>query len=593
MNNCYRDINLAEITESDVGKSLKISGWIFHKRDHGGLLFLDIRDYYGILQTVCNEKHNDFETISSIRIESVVTIEGKIRSRSPETINESIPNGKIELEIEKFHVESRADVLPLPIASEDNYSEEIRLKYRFLDLRREKMKNNMNLRASVLNDIRQFMTENKFLEVQTPILTSSSPEGARDYLVPSRINKGKFYALPQAPQIFKQLLMVSGFDRYYQIAPCFRDEDSRADRSPGEFYQLDVEMAFVEQNEIFSIFEKLLLKIFKKYLKDKTIDEDFIQIPFRESIAKYGTDKPDLRNSIELSEVTDIFADSEFSIFKKSIEKGMIVKAIPAPGTGNHPRSFFDKKINYAITELQASGLGYINFNSEGEAKGPIAKFLTPDKINKLKEITKIKPGDAVFFSCDNSEKAHYIAGEVRKNLGTELGLIDENLFKFCWITDFPYFQYDETKRHVDFFHNPFSMPQGGLQSLKEKDPLDILAYQYDIVCNGVELSSGAIRNHKLDVLEEAFKIAGYKDGELASKFPSLYNAFKFGAPPHGGLAPGIDRIIMLLSGAKNIREVICFPLNQKGEDLMMGAPSTVSEKQLKELNITLTKKTN
>lgn len=593
LKNQYRSIYIGDISEDIINQNVTISGWIYHKRDHGGVMFVDLRDRTGIIQTVCDIKNKSvFDILDRIRVESVVTIIGTVSRRSEDNINKTIKNGDIEISIQTINIESEAETLPIHLNGDKN-PEELRLKYRFLDLRTPKMLNNILLRSTVIQEIRSFMINNGFIEVQTPILTSSSPEGARDYIVPSRIHKGKFYALPQAPQIFKQILMVAGFDKYFQIAPCFRDEDSRADRSPGEFYQLDVEMSFVTQEEIFNIFEHLMTHIFNKYSKNKKVHTTFDKITFENAMNIYGSDKPDLRNPILISDVTDIFADSEFSIFKNNIKKGMVVKAIPAPNTGNNSRSFFDKKVEYAIQELKSGGLGYINFNDNNEAKGPIAKFLTQEKILKIQQISGISSGDSVFFVSDKKLKACNIAGSIRKLLGEELDLIDKNIFKFCWIIDFPFFEYNEEEKKIDFSHNPFSMPQGGMEALQTKNPLDILAYQYDIVCNGIELSSGAIRNHRLDIMFKAFEIVGYTKNEVERKFPSLTNAFKYGAPPHGGLAPGIDRILMLLTGEENIREVICFPMNQKCEDTMSNAPSTPEAKHLKELGIEITKSKN
>lgn len=588
--NQYRSIYIGNISNNMIGENITISGWIYHKRDHGGVMFVDLRDRTGIIQTVCDIKNKSvFDILDRIRVESVITITGIISQRSKDNVNASIKNGEIEINIETINLESEAEALPIQLNGDKN-PEELRLKYRFLDLRTPKMLHNILLRSAVIQEIRSFMINSGFIEIQTPILTSSSPEGARDYIVPSRIHKGKFYALPQAPQIFKQILMVAGFDKYFQIAPCFRDEDSRADRSPGEFYQLDVEMSFVTQDDIFNIFEPLMKHIFKKYAPNKKVHPDFEKITFNDAMNLYGSDKPDLRNPLIISDVTEIFRDSEFSIFKNNIKKGMIVKAIPAPKTGNSSRSFFDKKIEYAIQELKSGGLGYINFNENNEAKGPIAKFLTEEQISQIQTISDISAGDSIFFVSNTHLKACKIAGHIRKLLGEELGLIEENIFKFCWIIDFPFFEYDEEHKKIDFSHNPFSMPQGGIETLNNKDPLEILAYQYDIVCNGIELSSGAIRNHKLDIMFKAFEIVGYTKDVVEQKFPSLTNAFKYGAPPHGGLAPGIDRILMLITGEENIREVICFPMNQKCEDTMCMAPSIASPKHLKELGIELTK---
>jgi aspartyl-tRNA synthetase len=511
-------------------------------------------------------------------------------ARSKETVNVSLPTGEIEVLISEYKIESAAEMLPINVNdSEKEFPEETRLKYRFLDLRRDKLHNNIILRSRIIKFIRDKMHTMGFMEFQTPILTASSPEGARDYLVPSRIHHGKFYALPQAPQIFKQLLMVSGFDKYFQIAPCFRDEDARADRSPGEFYQLDVEMSFVTQEDVFATIEPLMYSLFTEFSDKKITKLPFPRITYNDAMLMYGCDKPDLRNPIIISEVTSIFKDSEFAIFRKNIENGAIVRAIPAPGTSNQPRSFFDKMIAFA-QEHGAAGLGYIVYDEEGNHKGPIAKFLTNEQHEELKKIANLKPGDSVFFSSNNEAEAVKLAGIVRNKIGEDLGLIDKNKFEFCWVTDFPYFEWNDEKKAIDFSHNPFSMPQGGMDALEraktKDDLLKILAYQYDIVCNGVELSSGAVRNHKLDVLYKAFGIVGYDKEFVDEKFRSIVNAFKFGAPPHGGIAPGIDRIVMLLADEINIREVICFPLNQQAQDLMMNAPSEVDIKQLQELGI-------
>lgn len=587
----FRTHTCGELNLNNVGQEVKLTGWIHRKRDHGNLLFIDIRDHYGITQLVVHPESNLIEDISHINNESVVTIIGEVLARSNETVNLSIPTGSIEVKIDKFEINSLADPLPFQVNNDQEVGEEIRLKYRYLDLRREKVKKNIILRSQVIDEIRNLMKKNGFLEFQTPILTSSSPEGARDFLVPSRLHPGKFYALPQAPQIFKQLIMTSGFDKYFQIAPCFRDEDSRADRSPGEFYQLDLEMAFVTQDEVFSIVEEVIYNIFVKFAKKQVVKPSFPRIKYHDALLKYGSDKPDLRNPLIISDTTEIFKDSDFSIFANNIKKGAVVRAVPAPGTSNLPRSFYDKMIKFA-QENGAKGLAYINFDSEGNAKGPIAKFLSQERLDSLKQITKLENNDSVFFVCEKESTAAKLAGIVRNELALQLELIDHNIFEFCWITDFPYYELDEDTGKIDFSHNPFSMPQGEMQVLENakttEDLLKILAHQYDLVCNGVELSSGAIRNHKPEIMYKAFEIVGYDRSFVDKKFSAMISAFKYGAPPHGGIAPGIDRIIMLLADEVNIRETILFPMNQKAEDLMMKAPSTVDEKQLKELNIAL-----
>ena len=587
----YRTHNCGELNLTQVGEVVRLSGWVFRKRDHGHLLFIDIRDHYGATQIVVTSDSTFFEEATAARFESVITITGKVTARSNETINKALTTGDIEVMIEEFHLESAADVLPILINSDQEFPEETRLKYRFLDLRREKLHNNIILRSKVISFIREQMTAQGFMEFQTPILTASSPEGARDYLVPSRLHPGKFYALPQAPQQFKQLLMVSGFDKYFQIAPCFRDEDARADRSPGEFYQLDIEMSFVTQEDVFNAVEPVLHGIFTKFADKKVTPMKFPRIAYSDAMLKYGSDKPDLRNPIEISDVTEIFRDSEFTIFRENIKKGYIVRAIPALGAASEPRSFFDKMIDFAKTQ-GAGGLAYISFAEDGTGKGPIAKFLTKERLEELKILSKLTNSDAVFFSCDLPLAAAKFAGKVRTELGTQLNLLEKDCYKFCWITDFPFFEWNDEKKAIDFSHNPFSMPQGGMEVLQsatsEEDLLKILAYQYDIVCNGVELSSGAIRNHQPEIMYKAFNIVGYSNEEVDKRFGGMIRAFKFGAPPHGGTAPGIDRIVMLLADEPNIREVIAFPMNQQAQDLLMNAPAVVDQKQLRELNIVL-----
>jgi aspartyl-tRNA synthetase len=581
----YRTHTCAALRTSEVGQTVRISGWVHRKRDHGQLLFIDLRDHYGITQCVTDASKPMFKDVEDTRVESVVTITGRVVKRTPETVNTQIPTGEIEVVIDDFVVQSQAELVPLQVNAQEDAGEETRLRYRFLDLRRERIHKNIILRSKVIASIRRRMIDQGFTEFQTPILTASSPEGARDFLVPSRLHAGKFYALPQAPQQFKQLLMVAGFDRYFQIAPCFRDEDSRADRSPGEFYQLDFEMSFVTQEDVFAAIEPVIAGVFDEFADGRSVTKPpFPRIPFAESMLKYGNDKPDLRNPLVIADVTKVFEGSGFGIFAKAIEKGGVVRGIPAPKTADKPRSFFDKMNDWA-REQGYPGLGYIVFE-KGEAKGPIAKFLDADRLATLKAATGAGDGDAVFFSAGKAADAAKLAGLARTRIGTELELIEQKAFKFCWIVDFPMYERNEDTGAIEFSHNPFSMPQGGLEALTSKDPLDVLAYQYDIVCNGVELSSGAIRNHKPDIMLKAFEIAGYGPEVVEKKFGGMLNAFRYGAPPHGGSAPGIDRIVMLIADEPNIREVIVFPMNQRAEDLMMGAPSEVTEKQLRELSI-------
>jgi aspartyl-tRNA synthetase len=581
----YRTHHCAALDAHAVGATVRLSGWVHRKRDHGQLLFIDLRDHFGITQIVFQPEDAPFATAERARLESVLTVTGHVVARAEDAVNPKLATGEIEVVCDEIEVVAGADTLPLEVNSDRDYPEETRLGFRFLDLRRERMHKNVMLRSQVIASIRRRMEEQGFVEFQTPILTASSPEGARDFLVPSRLHPGKFYALPQAPQQYKQLFMMSGFDRYFQIAPCFRDEDARADRSPGEFYQLDLEMSFVEQEDVFQAVEPVIAGVFREF-STKTVETPFPRIPYREAMLKYGTDKPDLRISIECAEVGDIFAGSDFKVFAGAVAKGQAVRAIPAPGAVGRPRSFFDGMIAFAQS-LGAPGLGYIQFQ-EGEAKGPVAKFLDEGRLAAIKARCKLGDGDAVFFACDREAKAAQLAGEARKRLGAELELIDDTAFRFCWVVDFPMYEWDAEAKAVAFSHNPFSMPQGGLEALETMDPLDIHAFQYDIVCNGVELSSGAIRNHRPDIMVKAFEIAGYDRSVLEERFGGMFKALHYGAPPHGGIAPGIDRIVMLIAGTDNLREVTAFPLNQRAEELVLGAPSPVGEKQLKELNIQL-----
>ena len=577
----YRSHHCEALRSTDIGQTVRLSGWIHRKRDHGGVVFIDLRDHYGLTQCVTDSTDAAFAKAEDVRNETVVTITGKVRARSEDTVNANLPTGEIEVHIEDFIIQSVAETLPLQVNSDEDSGEEVRLRYRYLDLRRGRPHGNIMLRAQIIQSIRQRMVAQGFTEFQTPILTASSPEGARDFLVPARLHPGKFYALPQAPQQFKQLIMVSGFDRYFQIAPCFRDEDSRADRSPGEFYQLDLEMSFVEQKDIFAAVEPVIRGVFEKF-SDKQIDPDFIHIPFDEAILKYGSDKPDLRIPIEIADVTDIFDGSGFSIFAKNIEKGAVVRAVPGPGCGS--RAVADRMNSWAQGE-GAPGMGYIIYG-EGEARGPVAKALGAEKAEEIRTRLGLADGDSAFFACAPASEAANLAGKARVRIGVEQNLIDYNSFKFCWVVDFPMFELDEATGKIEFSHNPFSMPQGGLDALNTQDPLTIKAWQYDLVCNGVELSSGAIRNHLPEVMYKAFDIAGYGPKVVDDQFAGMINAFKFGAPPHGGIAPGIDRMVMLIADEPNIREVIMFPMNGKAEDLMMNAPSEVDEIALRELHI-------
>ncbi|NBB71590.1 MAG: aspartate--tRNA ligase [Alphaproteobacteria bacterium] len=581
----YRTHHCAALGAHAVGETVRVSGWVHRKRDHGQLLFIDLRDHFGITQIVFQPETAPFATAERVRLESVLTVTGRVVARAPDAVNPKLATGAIEVACDTIEVLAGADTLPLEVNSERDYPEETRLAFRFLDLRRERMHANVLLRSQVIASIRRRMEDQGFVEFQTPILTASSPEGARDFLVPSRLHPGKFYALPQAPQQYKQLFMMAGFDRYFQIAPCFRDEDARADRSPGEFYQLDLEMSFVEQEDVFQAVEPVIAGVFREF-STKTVDTPFPRIPYREAMLKYGTDKPDLRIDIECAEVGDIFDGSDFKVFAGAVAKGQVVRAIPAPGAVGRPRSFFDGLIAFAQS-LGAPGLGYIQFQA-GEAKGPVAKFLDAGRLDAIKERCRLGDGDAVFFACDTDAKAAQLAGEVRTRLGAELELIDTSAFRFCWVVDFPMFEWDDEAKAVGFSHNPFSMPQGGLEALETRDPLEIRAWQYDIVCNGVELSSGAIRNHRPDIMVKAFEIAGYDRSVLEERFGGMFKALHYGAPPHGGIAPGIDRIVMLIAGTDNLREVTAFPLNQRAEERVLGAPSPVSDKQLKELNLQL-----
>jgi len=576
-----------ELRREHTGLTVRLSGWLHRKRDHSNVLFLDLRDHYGVIQCVVDGASPLLKTAEALRLESVITVTGQVVARAPDAVNPRLATGEVEVAVGELTMQSTADPLPLPVNSDTELPEETRLRYRFLDLRRERLHRNIVLRSRVIASIRRRMIESGFMEFQTPILTSSSPEGARDYLVPSRVHPGKFYALPQAPQQFKQLLMTSGFDRYFQIAPCFRDEDGRADRSPGEFYQLDVEMAFVTQDDVFAALEPVLHGVFVEFAEGAAVTSPlFPRIPFNEAMAKYGSDKPDLRNPLVIADVTEVFRGSSFSAFATPIASGAVVRALRAPGAAAQPRSFFDKLGQWA-REQGAPGLGYVTL-ADGGARGPLARFLDGDRLAQLVAATGSRDGDACFFVCDTKSVAERLAGRVRLRLGEELGLVEPRAFRFCWVTDFPMYELNEDTKKIEFSHNPFSMPQGGLEALEKADPLTIKAFQYDIVCNGVELSSGAIRNHRPDIMYKAFAIAGYGRDEVEARFGGMLNAFKYGAPPHGGSAPGIDRIVMLLAGETNIREVIAFPMNQQAQDLLMQAPGPVTPERLKELHIKL-----
>ena len=585
----FRSHNCGELSSKDIDKRVFISGWINKKRDHGGVLFIDLRDHFGITQCVVNSDNEIFSVLETLKLESVVKITGKVVKRSLDTINKNLPTGEVEILSEKVEILNESEQIPFQVATDDDSPEELRLKYRYIDLRREKNKKNIILRSKIINSLRSKMISRGFLEIQTPILTSSSPEGARDFLVPSRLHNGKFYALPQAPQIFKQLLMVSTFDKYFQIAPCFRDEDARADRSPGEFYQLDFEMSFAEQEDIFNEIEPVLFEVFKENSHFEVSTPPFKRIKYLDSMEKYGTDKPDLRNPLIVADVTKYFINSGFKIFESNIDKGHVVKAIKAPNSSSKPRAWFDKLNQWARDEGQ-KGLGYVILE-ENDYKGPISNNMNKENLEALKKAIDLKNGETVFFVCDEKDSATKFSSLVRTKICNELQILEKNKFKFCWIVDYPMYELDPTTKKIDFSHNPFSMPQGGMQSLLEKNPLEILAWQFDIVCNGIELSSGAIRNHKREIMVKAFEIAGYSEKELKLRFGSLFNAFKFGAPPHGGSAPGIDRIIMLISGEENLREIVAFPMNQQAEDLMMSSPNIVSETQLRDLGLELKKK--
>jgi aspartyl-tRNA synthetase len=592
--NKYRTHNCNELRKDDLNKDISISGWINKKRDHGNLLFIDLRDNYGITQCIIDKENKNFLDLEKTQLETVIKVNGKVVNRSNDTVNKDIETGEIEVVINEFEILGTCKELPMPVFSDQEYAEEIRLKYRFLDLRRKKIHENIILRSKVISYIRNEMTKLDFLEFQTPILTSSSPEGARDFLVPSRLNPGKFYALPQAPQQFKQLIMVSGFDKYFQIAPCFRDEDARADRSPGEFYQLDLEMSFVEQEDVFNVVETLMVNTFKKFSHKKLMYDKFPKISYADAMLNYGSDKPDLRNPLLISDITEIFTreDVSFEIFKKLVKSGSKVRCISTKNTKDKPRSFFDNIDKWA-KEQGASGLAYFTFEKEGQlsAKGPIGKFFSKEALEEIMKKTNSEVGDSIFMACGKQNDLEKITSLARDKIAKDLDLIDDDVFAFCWIVDYPMFEKDETTKKIEFSHNPFSMPQGNLTEENFEKPLDILAYQYDIVCNGIELSSGAIRNHKPELMYKLFSIAGYDKKQVDEKFSGMINALSYGAPPHGGIAPGIDRIVMLLANEKNIREVTMFPMNQNAQDLMMKAPSDVNEEQLKELGISIKNK--
>lgn len=580
----YRTHTCNELRKANVGQHVRLSGWINNRRDHGGVLFIDLRDHYGMTQVVIYPDREFQKTVAHFHKETVIRFDGVLASRADDAINDRLPTGEVELIAFEYEVLGTSEITPFSIFPEDLAPEDMRLQYRYLDLRKTGLHQNILLRSQIIAHLRRIMTEKGFNEFQTPILTSSSPEGARDFLVPSRLHPGKFYALPQAPQQFKQLLMVAGFDRYFQIAPCFRDEDARADRSPGEFYQLDIEMSFATQDDVFCVVEDVLNSVFGKFSSKKFDKPPFIRIPYREAMLKYGTDKPDLRIPLEIQDVSEIFANSGFKVFSSTVAQGGVVRAITVKNAASQPRAFFDRMVEFAQS-IGSQGLAYLVWN-DASVKGPIAKFLDQDKLALLTEQLDTSAGDAAFFICNDVKKANKIAGELRVKLAAELNMIEQNVYRFCWITDFPMYEWNDEHKRIDFSHNPFSMPQGGLAALENKDPLDILAYQYDIVCNGIELSSGAIRNHQPHVMYKAFAIAGYSQMEVDEKFSGMINAFRFGAPPHGGIAPGVDRMVMLLADEPNIREVVAFPMNQKAQDLMMKAPSEISDLQLKELHL-------
>ncbi len=581
----YRTHTCGQLRGPDAGAQARLSGWVHSKRDHGGLLFIDLRDHYGLTQVVLAAGTTPFATADALRVESVITVTGEVVRREGATVNPKLPTGEIELRAQALTVQSTADVLPMQVAGNESFPDELRLRYRFLDLRRERTHRNLMLRSAVIASLRGRMAGQGFTEFQTPILTASSPEGARDFLVPSRVHAGKFYALPQAPQQFKQLAMVAGFDRYFQIAPCFRDEASRADRSPGEFYQLDLEMSFCTQEDVFAVLEPVIGGLFEEFGGGRRVDTaPFRRIAYDEALLRYGSDKPDLRNPLLIADVTGQYAGSGFGLFARIAAAGGIVRAIPAPGAGSQPRSFFDK-LNSWAREQGAGGLGYITFDAEG-ARGPIAKNLEPERAEAIRVACNAAPGDAIFFAAGPHEAARKFSGLVRTRVAEELGLVEPDAFRFCWVVDFPMYELNEETGRIDFSHNPFSMPQGGMDALDTQDPLAIKAFQYDIVCNGIELSSGAIRNHRPDIMVRAFGIAGYSEADVEARFGGMLAAFRFGAPPHGGSAPGIDRMVMLLADEPNIREVILFPLNQQGEDVMMGAPAAVDAARLRELSL-------
>ncbi|MBN2804374.1 MAG: aspartate--tRNA ligase [Deltaproteobacteria bacterium] len=584
--NEYRTHKCSDLRISDIGQSVVLSGWLHNRRDHGGVFFIDLRDHYGITQLVVQPDAPFFEEITHLQKENVIRVKGVVEKRDPDTVNNKIDTGEVEVLIESFDILGPAEPLPFAVFPEDDVAEELRLKYRFVDLRRSQLHNDIVLRSKIISRVRQKMESLDFIEYQTPVLTASSPEGARDFLVPSRLHPGHFYALPQAPQQFKQLLMVAGFDKYFQIAPCFRDEDARANRSPGEFYQIDMEMSFVTQDEIFAIIEDLFVDLFTTFSNKKIDSAPFVRIPYKEAMLKYGSDKPDLRNPVVARDLTDIFDGSGFSIFANQIASGAVVRALPVKGVADNPKKFFNGMVQWAMgDEIGAGGLAYLQWK-DGEIKGPIAKVLSADELNEISNRCDVGEGDVIFFVCDDEKKAVSIVSHVRNRLGRELNLLSSDEFKFCWIIDYPMFEENDDTGKIEFSHNPFSMPQGGMEALLAKDPQDILAYQYDIVCNGEELSSGAIRNHRADIMYKAFEIGGYSKDEVDSKFGGMINAFKLGAPPHGGIAPGLDRLVMLIADRENLREVVAFPMNQKAQDLMMGAPRPVSDHQLNELSI-------